>query len=68
MDTQPVKVRPEVAAVLRYIGVARGGLSARVVADRLLSQAIERDPLGGEMMALVARSHKGPKAREGGKG
>ena len=50
---QSLKIAPSLQAVLRYVGVARGGLSPRQVGEEVLLRAIEAHPLGAQLLALV---------------
>ena len=51
---QSLKISPTLHAVLRYVGVARGGLSPRQVGEEVLLVAIEEHPVGAQLLALVS--------------
>ena len=50
---QSLRISPSLHAVLRYVGVARGGLSPRQVGEEVLLEAIEAHPIGAQLLALV---------------
>ena len=57
-ESRSLKISAQLRAVLRYVGVARGGLSPRQVGEEVILRAIEEHPLGAQLLALVSNSLK----------
>ena len=55
-ENQSLRISLPLLAVLRYVGVARGGLSPRQVGEEVILRAIEEHPLGAQLLALVSNS------------
>ena len=57
-ENRSLKISVPLRAVLRYVGVARGGLSSRQVGEEVILKAIKEHPLGAQLLALVSNSLK----------
>ena len=55
-ENRSLKISRPLRAVLRYVGVARGGLSSRQVGEEVILRAIEEHPLGAQLLALADNS------------
>ena len=55
-ESRSLRISRPLRAVLRYVGVARGGLSPRQVGEEVILKAIEEHPLGAQLLALTSNS------------
>ena len=55
-ENRSLRISLPLHAVLRYVGVARGGLSPRQVGEEVILRAIEEHPLGAQLLALASNS------------
>jgi hypothetical protein len=55
-ESRSLKISRPLRAVLRYVGVVRGGLSPRQVGEEVILKAIKEHPLGAQLLTLTSNS------------